>query len=326
MINKIEKPKLTSAQLIQKAKDDRGITFNYISEQDAEAYIQLKNNYLRTAAYRKNYQKYLNGTNKNKYINLDFAYLVELSTIDMHLRMLISKMCFDIEHAMKVKLIEDIENDVNEDGYSIVEQFLNANTYIVKGLGRKSISPFTGDLINKYFNVSQVVNKTNHRMENIIVGFDCPAWVLVELLSFGEFIRFYEFYYSRASRKHIAPSIIHLVRSLRNGCAHNNCIISDLSHTTSHPPKEISQAVAKLRCISKTQRIKKLSTRPILEFTCMLYMYGAVVSEKVKEHRVNELKKLFYGRMQQKKGYFTKNELIKSSFEFALKLVEHMVK
>ena len=282
---------------------------------------------MRTAAYRKNYQKYLNGINKGKYIDLDFAYLIELSTIDMHLRMLISRMCFDIEHAMKVKLIQDIENDPCEDGYNIVEQFLRANNYIVKDLGRKSISPFTGDLIIKYFDIDKIVNEKSGKEKNVIVGFDCPAWVLVELLSFGEFIRFYEFYYSDTSIKQpITSSIIHLVRSLRNGCAHNNCIISDLSRATSRPPKEISLAIAELNCISKTQRIKKLSTRPILEFTCMLYIYDKVVSEKVKEHRIRELRELFNGRMQKKKGYFAKNELIKSSFEFTLKIVEHLVK
>lgn len=51
MSNRNDKPKLTSAQLIHKAKNDRGITFGYITEQEAEEYIRYKDSYMRTAAY-----------------------------------------------------------------------------------------------------------------------------------------------------------------------------------------------------------------------------------------------------------------------------------
>ena len=56
MSNKIDKPKQTAPQLITKMKS-KGITFKYITEEKAAEYLTDKNNYLRTAAYRKNYQK-----------------------------------------------------------------------------------------------------------------------------------------------------------------------------------------------------------------------------------------------------------------------------
>ncbi len=108
MNNRSRKPKKTAHELIMKMRDEKGITFRYTSEQDAETYLDDINNFLRTASYRQNYQKYLNGENKGKYIDLDFAYLQELSTIDMHFRFIISKMCLDIEHALKVTLVKDI--------------------------------------------------------------------------------------------------------------------------------------------------------------------------------------------------------------------------
>ena len=76
MSNKIDKPKQAAPQLIES------------TEEKAAEYLTDKNNYLRTAAYRKNYQKYNNGSNIGKYIDLDFSYLQELSTIDMHFRFL----------------------------------------------------------------------------------------------------------------------------------------------------------------------------------------------------------------------------------------------
>ena len=83
-------------------KKEKGITFNYVSEENAIEFLKRKNNYYRLAAYRKNYDKRLNGENKGTYINLDFAYLVDLSIIDMHLRNMIIQMCLDIEHDLKV--------------------------------------------------------------------------------------------------------------------------------------------------------------------------------------------------------------------------------
>ena len=144
MSNKINKPKQTAQQLIEKMKS-KGITFNYISEKEAARYLTDKNNYLRTAAYRKNYQKYNKGTNTGKYIDLDFAYLQELSTLDMHLRFLLSKMCLDIEHDLKVQMLKDIETDSTTNGYDIVAEFIGQNNYILKKLEATNSSPFTSE-------------------------------------------------------------------------------------------------------------------------------------------------------------------------------------
>ena len=41
----MNKPKLPEKQLIEKMKNEKGITFNYISEEEAENFLQRKNNY-----------------------------------------------------------------------------------------------------------------------------------------------------------------------------------------------------------------------------------------------------------------------------------------
>ena len=309
MSNKTDKPKQTAPQLIAKMKS-KGITFKYTTEEKAAEYLTDKNNYLRTAAYRKNFQKYNNGSNIGKYINLDFSYLQELSTIDMHFRFLISKMCSDIEHDLKVRMLKDIENDPSTDGYDIVNTFLSQNSYIVGKLEATSVSPFTSDLIHKYFTIQRVYNPQKRKNENKITDYtDCPAWVLLEMLTFGDFIRFYEFYYSTRTYTKISSPII-------------NLILADLAHGTSRAPAEISQTIAKIPSISTKQRQKKLSCRPMLEFIALLYTYNLIVSNKVKYHRTRELKNLFYNRMAEKKAFFQKNELIKSNYEFVRKIIE----
>lgn len=322
MENKTNKPKQTAKQLIDKMKNDKGISFNHISEIEAEEYLMNINNYLRTASYRKNYQKHIKGVNKGKYIDLDFAYLKELSTIDMHFRYTVYKMCLDIEHDLKVQTLKDIENDKSTDGYDIVEEFLSKNDYIVHKIEATSIAPFTCDLIRKYFTIEEKYNENKGKYENKIVKYDdCPIWVLVELLTFGDFIKFYVFYYSSRNFRKLPNSIINLTKSLRNGVAHNNCILADLSRGTSKIPSEISQEIAKIKSINSNQQQKKLSCRPMLEFTCLLYVYKSVVSKNMKHHRIKELKKLFFDRMLEKKEYFKNNELIKSNYSFICKVI-----
>lgn len=240
----------------------------------------------------------------------------------MHFRFIVSKMCLDIEHDLKVKMLKDIESDLSTDGYDIVKNFLNQNAYIIGKLEANSASPFTSDLIHKYFTIQRIYNPTKQKKENRIIAYDdCPAWVLLEMLTFGDFIKFYEFYYSSGNFPKLSTPVINLVKSLRNGAAHNNCILADLAHGTSRAPSEISQEIAKISSINSNQRQKKLSCRPMLEFTCLLYVYKLVVSDKVKYHRIKELKELFFKRMPEKRGFFKDNELIKSNYEFACKVI-----
>ncbi len=53
MSNRREKPKHSAHELVCKMRDERGITFSNITEQDAEYYLSDINNYLRIASYRK---------------------------------------------------------------------------------------------------------------------------------------------------------------------------------------------------------------------------------------------------------------------------------
>ena len=56
-------------------------------------------------SYAKNYP--INPKN-GKYVNLEFAYLVELSKLDMYLRKIILGMCLDVEHILKTRMLYDL--------------------------------------------------------------------------------------------------------------------------------------------------------------------------------------------------------------------------
>ena len=129
----------------------------------------------------------------------------------MHFRFVVSKMCLDIEHDLKVKMLKDIENDATTDGYDIVKSFLSKHTYIIGKLEATSASPFTHDLICKYFTIQTIYNPSKQKKENKIITYDdCPAWVLLEMLTFGDFIKFYEFYYSSSSFPKSLETVLHI--------------------------------------------------------------------------------------------------------------------
>ena len=84
----------------------------------------------------------------------------------MYLRDIIVRMCIDIEHDLKVKLVNDVESDATENGYDIVDQFLNKYSYIRDNkLAATVSSPYTYGLASKYFVINKVKNKKKVRLK-----------------------------------------------------------------------------------------------------------------------------------------------------------------
>lgn len=74
----------------------RGVRFELCPETDAADYLRRGNNYLRTASYCKLYDRVLEGPRAGEYSNLDFAYLVDLSSIDRRLREAFRDLTIDV--------------------------------------------------------------------------------------------------------------------------------------------------------------------------------------------------------------------------------------
>lgn len=323
MSNRTDKPMRSPAELVAMLKDEKGITFSYMDTVEAEAYLSDRNNYLRTASYRKNYDKHKTGDNEGKYIQLDFAYLVELSRLDMYLRSHLLQMCIDIEHALKVAVISDIENIAPQDAYTIVDNFLVESPDVISNISKKVDSVFTGDLIKKYFDLCYVFDN-NGNMRTEILQADCPVWVLVEVLAFKDFLRFIQFYTNLyPSGISVNYKLLNTVRNLRNACAHNNCILASLRTRTTQPAPDVSRRVAKIPTVAKEERKNKLSCRPLFEIVCLLMEYEHWVSEPLKKKRLEALKKFAHGRMVSHAGFFASNQIISTSFVFLQKIIDN---
>lgn len=319
----MNKPKLSSNQIVEKIEKEKGITFKHITKEEAAAYLTEKNNYYRLASYRKNYDKILLGENEGKYINLDFSYLIDLSSIDMQLRFLIIRMCLDIEHDLKIRLLNDITKDDEEDGYSIVKDFVDNNDSIMEDIFKKRNSTYVGDLISNFFTFEYHLSIKN----NIV--FDrkeirCPVWAFVEIISFGSFIKFYDYYYGDRNTG-AKTNLLNPIKSLRNACAHNNCLLNNLRSGCSKPSSTVSKFVSQINGISKDERKKYLSVRPIFEFVSLLIVYDSFVSQTVKEHRYLEMNELVNNRMSRNSEYYQNQQLLKASYLFIQKIVDFLV-
>ena len=331
--NEKRKPKKTAQELVAMLRDEKGVAFTLVDEKQAEEFLSKRNNYLRTASYRKNYPKHTAGVYKGKYIHLEFAYLKELSTLDFYLRDILLGMCIDVEHDLKVSFLQEIESNREEDGYELVREFLRANPAVLASIEKKADAIFTGELIKKYFGVCSVFSERSGRIDYTtrIYDVDCPVWVLEELIGFGEFLRLYAFYAQRNPRfrPQLTMNILNPVKSLRNACAHNNCLLNSLARTeNTQPLPEISRWVAAFRDIQEGERKNKLRCRPLFEIVCLLYACDHVVSPAVKQHRLEKLSVFVNNRWQEHRDYFTGdkgNKKVATAMDFLKKVVDNLI-
>lgn len=300
---------LDSNEIIEHMRN-KGILFNIVNETDAKAFLENNNYYFKLSSYRKNYDKHIKGINKGKYINLEFAYLRELSTIDCHLRYLILELCLDIEHALKLLIVNEIQNNPQEDGYNIIRQW-NPSYSIVANIYNKMNKSYSRDLIFKYH--------PNY-----------PIYAILELITFGEVCKLIDFYNKiYPHRLGFDTKLLYSVRNLRNACAHNACLINNLRANTSNnaPNASLLKVLQKSKFATNDSIIKKLKCQQYHDFLCLLLLYPQIVhSENQRQKTLTKLSLLIEKRLRKNKSYFIKNNTISSFYFFLLKSYRHVFK
>lgn len=291
---------------------NKGITFNEVSENDAKIFLQKNNYYMKLAAYRSNYEKCPIGKRAGQYKKLDFGYLKELSTLDMYLRYKIMDMCLDIEHALKVKLIENITDNPSEDGYDIVRKFIakDDNFRILKNIRSHKSGEYCKDLIGKYYPYF-------------------PVWVFVELISFGDLLYFCSFYENIYGVQIVNNALMNTVRDVRNAAAHSNCLLNKMTEridSTKQVNNDISNFIKDMKDISKTSRVNNLNYKFTNSFITLLYVYDSLMPESSKQKRYKELQEFLNGRVIKNKSYFKSNTKIVGVYNFHKKVIDNLAK
>lgn len=164
-------------------------------------------------------------------------------------------------------------------------------------------------------------------------------WNIVEVLSFGDFIKLFELYYELYPENK-SRTINHLLwplKFIRNASAHNNCLLNTLRKPYTHthlynntkniiePSKELVLLLTKIPSISKNSRRKKIMNPVIHDFIATLFLFNEVCTSSVlKEKQFNRLKDLIHVRFIKHRDYFIKDNILVSHYEFVKKIVDYL--
>ncbi|SEQ18757.1 Abortive infection bacteriophage resistance protein [Lachnospiraceae bacterium NE2001] len=288
---------------------EKGVKFAIMDETFAKEYLRHNNNYFKLTAYRKNYDKHPDGKNADKYINLDFGYLVDISVIDMLLRYRIVHMALDIEHHTKLKLLRKIE-EKSEDGYSVVRDYIDSLDEHQKDIydseiNRNKGNVYCGDIIDKYDG-------------------EYPIWAFIEIIPFGRLVAFYGFCADRFADRKMKDDFYRLLtcKEIRNAAAHSNCILNDLrSKTAKHRTSDdVTKALMKINGMNKNFRKNRMSNARIQQIVTLLYTHKMMVTSSgistTESEKVQEVMERAYKHIDYYKG----NIKIKNTLDF-LKMV-----
>ena len=299
-----KRPKLTIPQQVEYMQMERGIKFNICSKEDAIKFLEESTYFFKIKSFAKNYDK-----KGDKYMDLDFAYLKELSTLDMYLRKEILNMSLDVEHYLKVWLMKDLSGRDEADGYEIIKKFFNYYPDVLKNVESKKDNSFCKDLIG-------ALKKNEY-----------PMWNVIELLSFGDFRRFCTEYTDVYGAKSPIDDFLFSVNCIRNAAAHNNCLLNTLKKPYTKKisvSKNLNTVLSDMKFSSRTLN-KKLSNPVMHDFASLLIAYDRIViSENAKKATYARIKDFFDGRMVKHRDYFIKNSNIVSYYEFSKKIIDKL--
>ena len=220
-------------------------------------------------------------------------------------------MVLDVEHFLKVQLLKDIAENDNEDGYNIVEEFKKQHPQIIEQLEAKAHNSYCGALIEKYKE-------------------DFAVWNLVEVLSFGNFIDLYSYFYSYHKEPVKVASMLQSIKWLRNAAAHNNCLLDRITKPYERDVsvnKGLMSRISKIRNLPRRTRENKMTNPVLHDFVALLYVFEKVVPQSAaKNATYSELTELIDVRFVKNKHYFKENEAIVSCYNFLKIIVDFYAK
>lgn len=293
---------LSIPQQIEHCKN-KGITFNKCSEERAKEYLEI-NSFYRLRSYRKNFNK----NNLGQYINLDFDDLIHLSIIDFRLRRILLGMTLNLEHYLKLQTISSVMNENPGHSIYLLNNYFGKYPNVKRALEKKKRTPYIKDILDKY-------EKCN---------FSMPIWAYVEMISFSEHLHLAQNITDDKKLK-LLTNQLYAIKDLRNACAHDNCLLNDLSTKSETNPSYILTAMIGKLNIPKNSRKNKLSNARILQISSTLAFHKKYITNpKIHKYVSLELQKINKDYLS--KNMFDKNYTISSSFGFLSKLLDNWYK
>mgnify|MGYP002309816052 CR=1 FL=1 len=303
IIKHLETPKQLVDEMIEK-----GIKFELCSESDAINFLTNNSYYKKVSSYQNNFHTTINQQKKKIFSDLDFAYLIELSRLDMEFRFLVMRMCLNFEHTLKIVVLNKCL-DKGEDGYKIIEEYISEFPKEMENVKIHKRNVYCHDLIE--------ANETK-----------MPIWVFLEVISFGGLRKLCAFMKRKGYFEDWEIDVFSTIAALRNAAAHSHCLFSQLYRSNRQTPiNKVRSYIAKIDGIGKLEKKNNLKSVCVKDFVTLLYAFEYYVrSEGIISHTKQELNFLFNERMLRHKEYFQNCTTVKNAYCFVKKVVDNWIK
>lgn len=297
----MKKTKVSTSKLYD-SMEERGITFNNHTKQQAIIIMEHTNYYYKLSSFRKNFEKNKAG----KYINCDFENLIDLATIDMHVRNYLLQMSLSIEHFVKTEISRLITVSKIENGYDIVYEYEQRYTdYFDATMDKFEMTRYQKDMLKKR-------------------GQDLPIWVLMEHMDYSalcKLVTLYYFKYNKVLSLEKAHNLMISSRYIRNACAHNSTFILEWfnhSHMIKNNPSGIKSTIIDLELIQYRKYAK------VNDMVATFILLKSYASEGTIQHFYTSGKDL----LKRWKNYHTYENIpkIKKMYDILEKMVDFLEK
>lgn len=260
--NKGGKPKLNPEGQIVFLRG-KGVAFERMGEADAMRYLSRESYLFATYAYRTLFPRRVGGAHDGEYANLDFCDLVDLERLDRELRAALLPLALDAEHLAKARVLDEVARRPDEDGHSIVRDYMasltpSEHSRRAAEISRLQRDEYSGDLQRHY-------------------AAEMPIWVLLELSSFGTVADVYRYCARRWDDAAMLDEhyMLKKTRDVRNACAHSAAIINGLGtngHVARPAPSELTIALREAG-FSKRSRSSRMRNPRLQQIATLLLLH-----------------------------------------------------
>lgn len=276
-----------------------------INKKEVYNILEKRNYFFKLKIFSKAYYK----DNKQKYIDVDFKSIHRFSILDTSFRTLILQLTLMCEHLLKTK-INYLCTKNQDNGYAIVQQYINAYgepNEIKRNLQGKQ-NYYTEGFMTKYKN-------------------NMAIWNLLEILTFSETIKFYNFYlnnYCKSSKLKIFE--LKPVNNLRNAAAHNTCMLyllgtdMRLLNDIELNPSDKNEYSKNIKDFILKHNLNNNITKEffIHDFLCLIYLLIKLCPNgKLKTYARKDICKFF--KKCEKKKWFKVTDKVKEKYIFIKK-------
>lgn len=164
-------------------------------------------------------------------------------------------------------------------------------------------------------------------------------FILIEVLSFGDFIKLYELYYSLYPEQtnEVASDLIWPLKFIRNASAHNNCLLNtlrkpyvythlyDKKRRTIIVNKRLVSLLSSVPVITKNNRKKKITNPIIHDFVASLFLFDEICTSQVFKMKIfTEVKEFVDGRLIKNKEFFNFDNVFTTIYDFIRNVVDYL--